>query len=52
MSIPYHADRLQLNSRQLKEFLITIGLRALRDGDMARVQLITMLIRAGGLPHE
>ena len=37
---------LQLNQRPLKEILITIGLRALRDGDMARVQLIAEPLRA------
>ena len=36
----------------LKNSLVNIGLNALRDDDWRRVDLITMLIRAGGLTHE
>jgi hypothetical protein len=36
---------------QLKAHLVYLGLRALREGDEAHVQLITELLRAGGLRH-
>jgi hypothetical protein len=45
MIIPRRDDPLQLNQRQLKEFLITIGLRAWRAGDLVRVQCMTERLR-------
>jgi hypothetical protein len=36
----------------LKDCLIDIGLKALGDGDQCHVELVTMLIREGGLTHE
>jgi hypothetical protein len=36
----------------LKDYLTHLGLEALAAGDWRRVDLITMLIRSGGLTHE
>jgi hypothetical protein len=55
ISVPHHEHVRQnpqqsaVHSHLLKHYLVMIGLRALHDGDMARVHLITDLIRAGGL---
>jgi hypothetical protein len=35
----------------LKDYRVNIGLKALRDGDQRRVELVTMLIQQGGLIH-
>jgi len=50
--IPHHVPRSQVDRhRQLKSSLVSIGLRALRDGDYERVQLITDLLRAKGFHY-
>jgi hypothetical protein len=36
----------------LKDLLVCVGLRALRDGDWRRIDSITTLIQQGGLSHE
>jgi hypothetical protein len=46
------ARQLHRTPTQLKEYLVLLGMRALAHGDMARVDLITLLIRRGGMSHE
>ena len=38
--------------RQLKAYLVHLGLQALSRGDMARIQLISELLRERRLTHE
>jgi hypothetical protein len=46
------ARQLDRTPAQLKRYLVLLGLRALVHGDMARVDLITQLIRREALAHE
>jgi hypothetical protein len=36
----------------IKDLLVGIGQQTLRNGDWRRVELLTTLIREGGLTHE